>query len=416
LRTSARTLTTAVLGVTVAVAAAAACATAAATVPAAALSGHVTTFPSDWSQTDANAAASRANHHERILTTGTVSGLVRQHRFIAPEDTAGDCGAIGNSAPVLTGGHVIEIANDVVAAYSADTSQRLWSATLDASKTTVFNSIAVADGVVVVGGQDCVSHSDPNGVEKAFNAVTGDLMWSTNTSPAGGALEQLVVSGDSVVARGVSAGSGAIVSVRSLLTGGVVWFNVFGECGESDNMAVVGGNVVYSHCDADGDNPVLEADNLTTGAPAWSRAGVWSVERGDTDAVTARHLLAVGPRGNLDDMVPSTGAIRHSLPGARDALVVGTSLVFTTCGTAQVCAYKLSNHSELWSVDDASTLAAEAGGVLYLADGKLLSVRTGALITSIGRHSASNALVVGDGRVARTHNNRTLLLYALRGV
>jgi hypothetical protein len=43
-------------------------------------------------------------------------------------------------------------------------------------------------------------------------------------------------------------------------------------------------------------------------------------------------------------------------------------------------------------------------------------VGTGALITSIGRHSASNALVVGDGLMARTHNDRTLLLYALRGV
>lgn len=416
MRTSARTLTTAVLGLAVAVAGGAASATAAPAVPSAALSGHPTTSVSDWSQTDANAAASRANLHERTLTPSTVAGLVRQHRFIAPEDTAGDCGAIGNSAPVLTGGHVIEIANDVLTTYSADTSQRLWSATLDASKTTIFNSIAVANGVVVAGGQDCESQSDPNGVEKAYNATTGKLMWSTNTSPAGGALEQLVVSGDSVVAMGVSVGSGAIVSVHSLTTGDVVWFNVFGECGESGNVVVSGGNVVYSHCDTDGANPVLEADNLATGTLAWSRAGVWSVERGDTDAATARHLLAVGPRGNLDDLVPSTGAIRHSLPGAHDALVVGSSRVFATCGTAQICGYKLINHTQLWSVADASTLAAEAGGVLYLADGKLLRVGTGALITTIGRHSASHALVVGDGRMARTHNDRTLLLYALRGV
>jgi hypothetical protein len=240
-------------------------------------------------------------------------------------------------------------------------------------------------------------------------------MWSTNTSPDGGALEQLVVSGDSVVAMGASLGSGAIVSVHSLLTGEVVWFDLFGECGESANIVVVGGEVVYSHCDSDGANPVLEADDLVTGTLDWSRAGVWSVERGDTDASTARHLLAVGPRGNLDDMVPATGTIRHSLPGAHDALVVGSSRVFATCGTAQICAYKLSNHSQLWSVDDASTLAAEAGGVLYLADGKLLRVSTGSLITSIGRHTASHALVVGDGRMARTHNDRTLLLYALRG-
>jgi hypothetical protein len=414
LLTSSRVVTTAVLGIAVALTGGAATATAGPATTTAVRSHAAPSGPA-WSQTDANAAGSRSNRHERTLTAATVAGLVRQHRYAPAVDTAGDCGAVGNSAPILTAGHVIEVSNDVLTTYNADTSKRLWSATLDASKTTTYNSVAAANGVVVVGGQDCESVSDPNGIEQAFNATTGHPLWSGITSPFGGALEHMVVSGNSVVAVGDSEGSGSIVSVNNLLTGGDVWFHSFGECGESTNLAVVDGKVIYSHCDADGSNPVLEADDLATGTLAWSRAGSWSVERGDTDASTSRHVFAVGPNGNLFDMAPQTGAIRRHLPGATHALAVGRARVFTTCNSTQICAYSLGDHSLRWSVTDASSLAAEAGGVLYLADGKLLRVGTGSLIATIGRHSQSNSLVVGNGRMARTHNERSLLVYGLRG-
>jgi PQQ-like domain len=408
-------VTTAVLGVAVAIAGGAATATAG-PAPTAAARSHASPTGAAWSQTDANAAGSRSNRHERILTAGTVAGLVRQHRYAPPVDTAGDCGAVGNSAPILTAGHVIEVSNDVLSTYDAETSKRLWSATLDATKTTIYNSVAVAKGVVVVGGQDCESFSDPNGVEQAFNAKTGHPLWHGFTSPFGGALEHMVVSGNFVVAVGDSEGSGSIVSGNNLLTGADVWFHSFGECGESSNLAVVDGKVIYSHCDADGSNPVLEADNLATGTLDWSRAGTWSVERGDTDASTSRHLFAVGPNGTMFDLRPQAGTTRRHLQGATHALAVGRSRVFTTCNASQICAYSLGNHSLLWSVSDPSSLAAEAGGVLYLADGKLLRVGTGSLIATIGRHSQSNSLVVGNGRMARTHNERSLLVYALPGV
>jgi hypothetical protein len=404
LLTRSRVVTTAVLGVAVAFTGGAATATAGPATTAAVRSHASPTGPA-WSQTDSNAAGSRSNRHERILTADTVAGLVRQHRYAPPVDTAGDCGAVGNSAPVLTAGHVIEVSNDVLSTYDAETSKRLWSATLDASKTTIYNSVAAANGIVVVGGEDCESFSDPNGIEQAFNATTGHPLWHGFTSPFGGALQHMVVSGNFVVAVGDSEGSGSIVSVNNLMTGADVWFHPFGECGESSNLAVVDGKVISSHCDADGSNPVFEADDLATGALDWSRPGTWSV--------TSRHLFAVGPNGNLFDMVPQTGAIRRHLAGATHALVVGRARVFTTCNSSQICAYRLGDHSLLWTVSDRSSLAAEAGGVLYLADGKMLRVGTGELIATIGRHSQSNSLVVGNGRMARTRNERSLLVYGL---
>jgi hypothetical protein len=310
---------------------------------------------------------------------------------------------------------VVEVSNDVLSTYDAETSALLWSTPLDASTSTIYTSIAVADGVVVVGGLDCGSVSDPNGRVQAFSATTGDPLWSGPTSPFGGALQHLVVSGDFVVALGDSVGSGSIVSVHDLSTGDDVWFHSFGECDESTNLAVVDGKVIYSHCDNDDSNPVLEADDLATGTLDWSRDGIWSVERGDTDAATSSHLFAIGPKGALVDMVPQTGATRRHLAGATHTLVVGGARVYTTCGTAQICAYKLSDHSLLWTVPDASTMAAEANGVLYLADGKALRVGTGELIAAIGRPSPSAALVVGNGRMARTYDKRRLVVYALPG-
>jgi hypothetical protein len=87
--------------------------------------------------------------------------------------------------------------------------------------------------------------------------------------------------------------------------------------------------------------------------------------------------------------------------------------VYATCGTWHVCAYSLDTHQRLWSFADSSTVAAEAGGVLYLADGKLLRVKTGSLIATIGRLSHSKGLVVGNGRMARTYNDGSLVLYGL---
>jgi hypothetical protein len=407
-------VTTAVLGVAVAITGGAATAMAA---PATTVAhSHVSPTGPAWSQTDSNAAGSRANGHERTLRARTVAGLVRQHRYLAPVDTAGDCGAVGNSAPILTAGHVIEVSNDVLSTYDAETSKRLWSATLDASKTTIYNSVAAANGVVVVGGQDCESFSDPNGIEQAFSATTGHPLWHGFTSPFGGALEHMVVSGNFVVAVGDSEGSGSIVSVNNLLTGADVWFHSFGECGESSNLAVVDGKVIYSHCDADGSNPVLEADDLATGTLDWSRVGTWSVERGDTDALTSRHLFVVAPSGALFDLRPGDGTTRHHLQGATHALAVGPSRVFTTCNVSQICAYRLGDHSLRWTISDSSRLAAEADGVLYLADGKLLRVGTGSLIATIGPPSQSDSLVVGNGRMARTRGDRALLVFSLPSV
>jgi outer membrane protein assembly factor BamB len=371
-----------------------------------------------WSQTNGDAAQSRANHHESILTSRTVHGLGYRRSIVARPVSLGDgCEAPGIATPVLTGGHVVAVVNGRVSTYVASTGRLLWSTQLDATYTTTYSFVSVADGIVVVGGEDCESHSDPNGVEQAYNAKTGAHLWTQPTTPDGGALTQLVVSGRYVVATGDSLGSGQMTSVRKLSTGAVVWFQTTGLCESfaSTNVVVADGNVVYAHCDQDGEEPVLEADGLASGTVAWTRTGTWSVEAGDTDALTSRHLIAVGPTGLLTDLAPATGQTRHHLAGANQALVVGTARVYTTCDTGAVCAYRLSSGVRLWSVTDASTLGAEGAGLLYLSDGSVRAIKTGALVKRFGNGDDLSALVEGNGRVAVIDGPRVLDLYGLAG-
>jgi hypothetical protein len=371
-----------------------------------------------WSQTNGDAAQSRTNHHESVLTSRTVHGLGYRRSIVARPVSLGDgCEAPGIATPVLTGGHVVAVVNGRVSTYIASTGHLLWSAKLDPTYTTTYSFLSVADGIVVVGGEDCESHSDPNGVEQAYNAKTGAHLWTEQTTPDGGALSQLVVSGRYVVATGISVGSGQMTSVRKLTTGAVVWFQTTGLCESfsSSNLVVVDGNVVYPHCDQDGEDPVLEADGLASGAVAWTRSGTWSVEQGDTDALTSRHLIVIGPTNLLTDLAPATGHTRHHLAGAVQSLVVGTARVYTTCGTGSVCAYRLSSGARLWSVTNASTLGAEAAGLLYLSDGSVRAVKTGAVVKRFGNGDEPSALVEGNGRVGVIDGPRVLDLYGLAG-
>jgi outer membrane protein assembly factor BamB len=410
LRISPRTLVVVLVG---------ASALAAGSLPASAVAGSAAgATNAGWSQTNGDAAQSRANHHESVLTTRTVHGLAYRRSIVArPTSLANGCETPGIATPVLTDGHVVAVVNGRLSTYTASTGRQVWSSQLDASDTTTYSFVSVADGVVVVGGEDCESQSDPNGVEQAYNAQTGAHLWTQPTTPDGGALSRLVVSGRYVVATGDSLGSGQMTSVRKLATGAVVWFQTTGSCESfaSTNVVVVDGKVVYSHCNQDGEDPVLEADGLVSGAVAWTRSGTWSVEQGDTDALTSRHLIAIGPAGVLNDLAPATGQTRHHFLDANQSLVVGTARLYTTCGTGSVCAYKLSNGTQMWSVTDASTLGAEAAGLLYLSDGSVRDTRTGVVVRRIGNGDGTSALEEGNGRVAMIDGPRVLDLYGLAG-
>ncbi|MDQ6850202.1 MAG: PQQ-like beta-propeller repeat protein [Actinomycetota bacterium] len=364
--------------------------------------GAVSPPYSPWTQTDYNAAKSRANVQDSTLTPATVNELAFQRVVRAgrpPVDAY--CANAVISEPALVGGYVYAIAIGRLIKWTAATGHVVWRRVLDPYFTTVYSSLSVSAGLVVVGGEDCVSQSDPNGVLQAFSAQSGAPAWSANTSPLGGALSDLVVSGGYVVVIGQSVGSGTEVAVHRLFSGAPVWNHAFGNlCGVSDRVAVVGGRVIYVGCSEATNTPFLAGDQLATGKRMWTIAGDWHPDAGDTDAANARDLYATNSSGTVTDIVAQTGTVRGTLSGAKDVLAVGPWRVFTTCNSGgSVCAYWRSTRVRTWRVDTrlSQPMAATAGGVLLLGNGSALGARSGARLATLWSGSASAIIVAGGG-------------------
>jgi len=143
---------------------------------------------SPWSQTNGNAAQSRVNLTEKVLTPAAVTKVRPLRSVLAPlrpQNPA--CGPTGISAPVLAGGYVYAMTNYKLSKYNAATGRLIWRTNPDPTFVTHYDSLAVSGNLVIVGGDDsCITESEISGSIFAFNASTGALVWSANTQPESG--------------------------------------------------------------------------------------------------------------------------------------------------------------------------------------------------------------------------------------
>jgi len=390
---------------------------------AARVSPAAATASSPWSQTDYNAALSRANLTEQTLTAATV-GHIGYLRSVTAPPSPGFCGenvpSQGIVAPLLTGGDLYAATNGRITKYNAATGAIIWRRNPDPTFSTLYESLAVAGGLVVVGELDCGSVSSPAGTIQAFSATTGAKVWSRPMDRFDDALQTLVVTGGLVVAAGSSA-FGLVVTVHKLATGAMVWARG-ANCLVNPPPLMVVGQVVITpgSCATTGS---IIARNLTTGATLWTRTGNWVLQRGDSDTTAGRHVFAIDPTGTAVSLDPLTGKTQYSLAGAASVLAVDASQAYGACGTnsVDVCAYDSTTGSQRWQVEPFNspfpTLAAEAGGVLYLDKGDALDTATGKELTALGGGfpTPATALAVGDGRVAAVTDPRVIDLYGLPG-
>lgn len=377
--------------------------------------GSAASPASPWSQTNENAAASRANLTEKTLTRTTVS-KVRFLRSMTAQlnPPNGNCAQFTPVVtPVLTGGDLYAITNGKLSKYNAATGRLIWRIAPDPTFGVGFESLAVAGGLVVLGEVGCDSVSDPNGFVQAVRVSNGARAWSKPITPAGGSLSQLAVSGGYVAATGDSPGSGNVVAVRRLATGALVWNRLSSECGPS--VALVVAQVVISYSCDDNGNRTVVANKLATGAKVWSKAGNWVLQRGDTDATTGRHVYVTNPQGTVVSLDPLTGNTQYTLAGATSVLAVDNLRAYAVCATFDVCAYNLTSGKLRWQAEPglSTTIAAEAGGVLYLDNGAALNTGTGTTITTVWAGLQPTYLVVGDGRIAVVSDPRVVDLFGL---
>ena len=210
----------------------------------------------------------------------------------------------------------------------------------------------------------------------------------------------MVVTGPYVVETGSSEGSGQATSVHRVQTGALVWQRLGAACyGYGLAVAVVGQQVVSHTCDEDTGAVSLTAYRLTNGALSWTRAIDWTIQRGRQrrrrrapPAGQGRLRLHRRPRSG-------TGVTQYYDVDASSVLAVDATRGYGRCGTS-VCAFGLTTGDTLWSTADASTVAAEAGGVLYLGDGRMLDAATGAALGRAVHHRVGVDPVRG-GRPAR---------------
>jgi outer membrane protein assembly factor BamB len=366
---------------------------------------------SPWAQSDANASDSRVNLTETTLTTTTVKKVVYRRSLAQPPDAFGNCSSSSPVAPpALSGGKLYTAGDGYVSAFTASTGAILWQ-TLDAlTDAAAYHSIAVGDGFVYVSSSGCQEPDDEGNRVTAFNATTGKRAWQTGVPADGGRSMQL--SGNYVVVSGSSQNDGQVTEVVQAATGNLVWDTDNVSCGDAVGAIVVAAEVIWNHCSETGDGTaVLEADTLSTGKVLWTRAGSWTIIRGDNDgAATGHHIFALNG-GVVNDINPKNGATRYTLTDATTVLADDTR-IYASC-TNGLCAFDTATGTHEWTVGNQARVAAEADGVLYLDNGEALMGSTGAFIKQA--FPGSSEFAVGDGRIAVISDHRIIDLYGLPG-
>ena len=357
---------------------------------------------------------SRSNPGETALNLGTVS-KIRYLRSVTLKPGGGTCGPQPYTAPTLVGGDLYVSANGQLAKYQASDGQLLWETS--AYGNYQFFSVAVSGGLVIAGSEFCGSQSQPWGRIQAFSAATGKPVWTALAEGRTANMTHMVVQGGLIVGSGYSAANGEALVVHQASTGKLVWHQ--GSPCLGGPAVVTGGLVIFAACTRTTQAGFIQADNLATGARIWRRPGNWVVQRGDLPTAAGTNLFAsIGT--TVYDLDPATGATKYTLTGATSVLAVSASEVFAACSSGEICGYNLSGGSQLWTVSDQSAFAAEAGGVLYLADGQALNASTGAQLRYIWHDfspppNAIAPLAVGEGRIAVVNDPRVLDIYGLPG-
>jgi hypothetical protein len=363
----------------------------------------------DWKQTDHDASANRANTTATQITAANATTLSwRRGLAAAPSDPDPECPE-GWTAPVIANQRAYAVGTGRLVVTDLASGATVWQRQLDSGPYILFSQVyAISNGRVFVGSLDCISQSDPLGRVRAYDAVTGALLWTTFVD----GLLRLAVSGDRVVAVGYGPGAGnTVFHVLSASTGALVWSRDLDEgCGLAATAIVVYGQVYYQTCAA---GFQLTAARLIDGAVAWRRAGGLPV-RGDAVGTDAKHLYL-----ETTDVNPATGATRFTLAGAGRVFAVDATRVYASCSSV-VCAYSRATGARLWTStesvasDPRAAEPALAGALLYTPTGAVLDAATGAEVTRLWDGEARE-LSVGNGYVAAVLTPRVLDFYGLPG-
>jgi hypothetical protein len=183
---------------------------------AASKNGTAATTQAGWYDTDANAAHSRANPAEKVLSAAAVTKVKYLRSVVSPPTSPrAPCGPQNIEAPLPYGGSLYAITDGKLSKYNPATGKLIWRRT--PNQTYVYSSLAVTGNLVLLGGSYCESASEPGGIVYAYNATTGALLWRFGPF-GGGPLSDVVKAGPYVITAGTDA-AGHEVSVLNVSDG-----------------------------------------------------------------------------------------------------------------------------------------------------------------------------------------------------
>ncbi|MBE7162997.1 MAG: PQQ-binding-like beta-propeller repeat protein [Williamsia herbipolensis] len=349
--------------------------------------------PSPWLQPGFNGAASNDNPTESTLTPSTVASLGLQQQLTVPGRNK--CTASGPGVAVSES-YVYAVDGTRLDKFSLYKGTEVWSVRADKLDNDLYR-VAITHGLAIVSGTECGT-SDPNAYVSAFDTTTGKHVWTINAD--GDGIDGLSFSGKyfaTYTPRGAE--TTPLLHVFSVQTGKEIWST---PGGQSANLCGVGNSIVHglvfeTVCTGgDAGHPKLRALDLATGKTVWTRAGNFTVQRGDDDTAAGSHLYVTNPAGKTVDLDPATGATQARLAGAGPVVAVGPSQAYASCGD-DLCAYSTATGKLVWTstVADTGSGAVVAGDVVYLGSGVALNAATGKKVADV----PAGPVAVGSGHL-----------------
>jgi outer membrane protein assembly factor BamB len=366
-----------------------------------------TDAPSEWPQTEANAARSGTNVREDQINRWNVASLTVDRTIElapvppgAPDLDHCQLGVVPD--PAVTATRMFSVDGEDLTSFDTSTGARRWVRPLPRPNDfrDAAHVIVAHGGRVFVGVTDCTSESDPNMRLVAFDAGSGKQLWST-TGPdfartfAG--WSTVVASEGRLVVLGANV-EGQRLFVLDAATGTTRWSRSFANCLDHGPALVVRRSVIVSTCVEEPAGQALDALRLSDGTTVWSRPGRWTPERGDSASRYGRILLATDATGQLVAMDPATGKTRWARSvGGGNSLAVDATRVYARCGDV-VCALSRIDGRRLWARAVQADKAAVANDVLYLGNGIALRAASGRVLDRLWS-DGHRLVAVADGRV-----------------
>ncbi|MBB4696297.1 outer membrane protein assembly factor BamB family protein [Paractinoplanes abujensis] len=336
-----------------------------------------------WEHPGYDAEDSFYNPNESKINASTVGTLTRRWSVALRRQEEPSCS--GPSAPVVAGGSVLATDEKGISSYSALTGRLTWSFDWTDPGDSHTPSIAVSDGVVVLGSGGCNSASDPDGRLVALDLTSGRVKWRHELDPPVGSF---VVDRGMIVVSGESSSDEAVTVGYRAADGRAMWQ----KPGYESSSVSSAGRILVTK------GRSTSAISVTTGAVIWTQPVSLYAE----SATPTRFLVTDAATLRLVDA--ATGALLWVATGQQSKLLATDGRRIYRAANRTVSALDLRDGRTIWTrtLPVPASQPVRAGGLLYTGNA-VLSAASGAVVK---RHDGASVVIgghlysVADGRLA----------------